>query len=95
MNTINTNLAYRDEYLYENVIENEGVQEIATTTDLARIDKENKVVSFSQKEIIKLVIYLKLNRDEIHKIFIDYENNKQLFDNKSLETIKAELNSKI
>lgn len=58
-------------------------------------DKENKVVSFSQKEIIKLVIYLKLNRDEIHKIFIDYENNKQLFDNKSLETIKAELNSKI
>lgn len=52
-------------------------------------DKENKVVSFSQKEIIKLVIYLKLNRDEIHKIFIDYENNKQLFDNKSLETIKA------
>ena len=58
-------------------------------------DKENKAVSFSQKEIIKLVIYLKLNRDEIHKIFIDYENNKQLFDNKSLETIKAELNSKI
>ena len=58
-------------------------------------DKENKVVSFSQKEIIKLVIYLKLNRDEIHKIFIDYENNKKLFDNKSLETIKAELNSKI
>ena len=58
-------------------------------------DKENKVVSFSQKEIIKLVIYLKLNRDEIHKIFIDYETNKQLFDNKSLETIKAELNSKI
>ena len=58
-------------------------------------DKENKVVSFSQKEIIKLVIYLKLNRDEIHKIFIDYENNKQLFDNKSLETIKAELNRKI
>ena len=77
---------------------NETQQDLANVLGLSLRnyrDKENKVVSFSQKEIIKLVIYLKLNRDEIHKIFIDYENNKQLFDNKSLETIKAELNSKI
>ena len=55
MNTINTNLAYRDEYLYENVIENEGVQEIATTTDLARIDKENKVVKILKNGVIRII----------------------------------------
>ena len=54
-------------------------------------DKENKVVSFSQKEIIKLVIFLKLNREEIYSIFIYFENNKQLFGNKTLEELKSSM----
>lgn len=54
-------------------------------------DKENKVTSFTQKEIIKLVIYLKLSREEIYAIFIDYENNKKLFNNQSIEELKESM----
>lgn len=54
-------------------------------------DKENRIVSFSQKEIIELSVYLKLNREEIYSIFIDFENNRSLFENRSLEEVKLEM----
>ena len=54
-------------------------------------DKENRIVSFSQKEIIQLSVYLKLNREEIYSIFVDFENNRSLFQNRTLEEIKLEM----
>lgn len=51
-------------------------------------DKENKMLPFNQTEIIKMAIYLRLSRDEIYKIFIDYNNNKELFDNQNIEIAK-------
>lgn len=57
-------------------------------------DKENKVLPFSQTEIIKISIYLKLSRDEIYKIFLDYNSNKKLFENQNIE-ISTKVKSKI
>ena len=54
-------------------------------------DKENKKISFTQKELILIALYFKLTADEAFQIFLNYRNNSKLFNDDEKKTFDSKI----